>query len=145
MLNYIRDQTQRGFRLGSRFRSKLMTFIFVHLLLGCCLLPIAVSFGSSKEVIICVSVTMSADAVVLFILAWRKVTLSRSRAGRFLAWALGNEAADEVSGDLEEVYLRERDLLGEARARRRYRRALFSLIGRRFWNSAVRLAMKRRA
>jgi hypothetical protein len=67
------------------------------------------------------------------------------RVKNVLTAALGDEFCDEVIGDLQEVFLREREVVGDFRARLRFRRALLTVIVRRFWRSVVRLALRGRA
>jgi hypothetical protein len=121
---------------------KLVVFTSAQLIAFCVAAAVTLCLGAQWpiEVFAVLLAALSCETVVLLFL------LRGIRPDRFLAWALGDEAADEVSGDLEEVYLRETDLFGNTRARRRYRRALFLVIILRLWDSAMRLAfLKRRA
>jgi len=71
--------------------------------------------------------------------------LRQRQKDKILSRLLGSENADEVLGDLDEVYLKDRVLRGTAYARRRYNLELLKLITRRVWKSAISLAFRRRA
>jgi len=67
------------------------------------------------------------------------------QAGKFVTLVLGEERADEVLGDLDEVYQRDRSQRGEAYARRRYGQSLFGLIARHVLRTTARLMLRKRA
>jgi hypothetical protein len=123
------------------FKSTLIVFILIQLItMPILAAAVFLMVGELSSVVLGFFLGLVVFEVTVLLILTRKV-----RTSRFLAWALGDEAADEILGDLGEVYLRERGLFGQGRARRRYQQALFSLIVRKFWDSVVRLAIKRRA
>jgi hypothetical protein len=67
------------------------------------------------------------------------------RESSFVLILLGDQCADEVLGDLEEVYWSERTMRGGYYARLRYVQRLFGLIARKLLRTAVRLALNRDA
>jgi hypothetical protein len=146
LFDYIYDwlRTRRCFRSTSvvKLRCLVLTIVVTPLLFVQIIMVSVLMVVSWQISIYLLSMTAGEVVVVLTALLF---TLTRPGRRRFLAWAFGDEVADEVSDDLAEVYLREREIFGDARARQRYRRALLSLTVRRFWHLAVRLALKRRA
>jgi hypothetical protein len=67
-----------------------------------------------------------------------------SRIKNILKAASGEEFCDEVIGDLEEVFLREREVLGDFRARMRLRRALLSVMLRRCGRLVLQFGLRER-
>lgn|SRR5208283_1102408 len=63
----------------------------------------------------------------------------------FVGYMLGEDRADEILGDLDEFYLRDRVQHGEAFARRRYALTLIRLIALHSWKAIVRFALRQRA
>ena len=70
---------------------------------------------------------------------------NEGRLSSFFFIALGEEGADEVLGDLDEVYWKECAKRGGAYASRRYMVVLLGLIAQHLVRAAVRFALRNNA
>ena len=142
-INIIRRSTSAFARFA---RHPLTQIINAMVLLGISVLLVTVTVNRSA-----VNGLSIFDLVALFLAVLALVggvlgaVLASPRVKNVFTAALGDEFCHEVIGDLEEIFLREREVLGDFRARLRFRRALLSVIVRRFWRSVVRLALRGRA
>jgi hypothetical protein len=80
-----------------------------------------------------------ANSVASFLVGEKVDVYYQYRVVSWLPAIVGEARAEEVLGDLDEVYLKDRSQRGAAYAGRRYTLALSELIGRRLLRAAVRL------
>jgi hypothetical protein len=137
----------RILRIASDPQSRIVLLVLTILLGVGSLLAVVLSFtGDAAAAVKSVDwvVGLTGLVVAIPILSTLYFRRNGARINNNLKAALGEEFCDEVIGDLEEVFLREREVVGDFRARMQFRRALLAVMVRRCWRLVLQVGLRER-